>query len=112
MIVNDKTKELLIVPMKCGSTSFRKLYAKDKDWFDFSSNKQLDRLPFVGVEKIHEMFRITKRDIKNTELDDSDNPITIKLYYRNSDITGQGNPSHKLSSNTHKIRVIVHKLHI
>tara|TARA_Y100000385_G_C13028522_1_gene609609 strand:+ start:273 stop:860 length:588 start_codon:yes stop_codon:yes gene_type:complete len=63
MIVNDKTKELLIVPMKCGSTSFRKLYAKDKDWFDLSSNKQLDRLPLIGVEKIHEMFCITKRDI-------------------------------------------------
>lgn len=67
MIVNDKQKHLLIVPMKCGSTSYRKLYADEPDWIDLSANQQLDRLPFVGIDKIYEMFRITKRDIDDYE---------------------------------------------
>ena len=35
----------------------------------------------------------------NTELDDNDNPITIKLHYKNTDITGQRPAQSKLLSN-------------
>ena len=30
-----------------------------------------------------------KHECNNTELDENDNPITIKLHYKNTDITGQ-----------------------
>lgn len=67
MIVNDKTKQLLIVPMKCGSTSYRKLYADTQDWIDLSNNEKLDSIPLVGSSKIQEMFCRTDRNINEYE---------------------------------------------
>lgn len=67
MIVNDKTKQLLIVPMKCGSTSYRKLYASSKEWIDLSNDEKLDSIPLVGSSKIQEIFKLTKRNINEYE---------------------------------------------
>ncbi len=36
----------------------------------------------------------------NTELDDNDKPITIKLHYKNTDLSGAGAPMNKLSPGT------------
>jgi hypothetical protein len=36
----------------------------------------------------------------NTELDANDKPVTIKLHYRSTDISGKSNPPYELSSNS------------
>ena len=48
-------------------------------------------------------INIKSHDLKfecdNTELDENDNPITIKLHYKNTNVTGQGPPEQNLISN-------------
>lgn len=63
MLVNDNEKQLLIVPMKCGSSSYRTLYANNPQWTDFSKVQHLDDLPLSGTAKIYKIFKLTNRNI-------------------------------------------------
>ena len=41
---------------------------------------------------------VLKQLCENTEIDNDDNPITIKLHYKNTDITGNSNPQNMLDA--------------
>lgn len=63
MLINDKDKKFIIVPMKCGSSSFRELYKNSRHWFDITSDEKLDSLPYTGYKKIQAIFDSTGRNL-------------------------------------------------